>query len=75
MDLLCYLCIMFVFAMLSCCPVCSLQPCDYLLEKDEPLGFLVCCVLSLFHIVSRVRCCTRLYRFLIFATLSTFINA
>ena len=56
---------------LLCCLVCSLQPCDHLLGKSWSLGSLVCdvllCVLSLSHMVSRVRCGTWLNWFLIFA--------
>ena len=32
---------------LSCCLVCSLQPCGHLLEKGLPLGSLVCDVFFL----------------------------
>ena len=49
MDPFCYLCFMFVFVML---PVCSLQPCNHLLGKGYPLGFLVCCVFLLLFFVT-----------------------
>ena len=62
MDPFCYLCFMFVFNLL-CCLVCFLQACDHLLGKGWPLDSLVCdvflvCVLSLSHMVFRVRCGT-----------------
>ena len=44
-DPFCYLCFMLS---LLCCIVYSLQPCDHLLEKDWPLGSLVCCVSLVF---------------------------
>ena len=58
-----YFCGLFVVIYVSClfmlcCLVCSLQPCDRLLEKSWPLGSFVCCalcVLLLSHFVSQVR--------------------
>ena len=47
---------------LLCCLVCSFQPCDHPVGKGGPLGSLVCdvffCVLSLYHMVFKVRCDT-----------------
>ena len=51
---------------LSCCLVCSLLPCDYLLGTAWPLSSRLRCFivfLSLSHVVFWVRCGTWLYRF------------
>ena len=69
-DHLCYFCL--VLVMLSRLLFAALWS---LLGKDWPLGsrlwFLIV-FLSLSHVVSRVRCGTWLYRFLIFAPFLTF---
>ena len=57
--LFCYLCFTFVLVIGR---VCSLKPCDHLMGKDGHLGSLVCdvslrfVILSLSHVVYRVRC-------------------
>ena len=73
----CLLWILFVIRVcfLLCCLVCSfqIQSCDHLLGKGRPLALLLVvfsCVLSLSHTVSRVRCGTWLYRFMIYVRLA-----
>ena len=40
------------------CLVCSLQPCDHMLESADPTALLFSCVYSISHILSWVRCAT-----------------
>ena len=61
----CYLCLPLLQYL-----VCFLQFCDHLLGKScliVSLVYDVSCVLSLSHMVSKVRCGTWLYQFMIFA--------
>ena len=60
-DHIYYLCITFVFIIVSCCLVCSLQPLITCLGRADFLALLCVmfpCFLSLSHMVSRVRCGT-----------------
>ena len=72
MDHLCYMsCVCHAFASVDCCLVVTCW------EKADLLAIVFLCLivfLSLSHVVSRVRCGTRLYRFLIFAAFLTLMQ-
>ena len=71
MDHFCYLC--FVFVMFSCLFIVGLwSPAGQRVDLLALLYVILYCVLSLSHVMSRVRCGARLYRLLIFCLLSYF---